>query len=174
MSETASHSAQRRDLRMSGRTRIFVLIMTSFGAVQLASGIINWQWSHPQLFLLYLSVAPICSYFQVRSSRPGLPISVSLPVILLSILQLNLPEAVAVGCAAALAQNFWDPSSRLRISQVVLSATTLATVIATANFAYQSLVPNSLHNAALRLFVASVALFFANTFPAAIAARLNQ
>jgi len=148
--------------------------MTVFGAVQLASGVVNWQWSHPKLFLLYLSVAAICSYFQVRSSRTGLAISVSLPVILLSILQLNLPEAVAVGCAAALAQNFWDSSSRFRLSQIVLSATTLATVIATANFAYQSLVPGWLHNAALRLFVASVALFFANTFPAAIAARLNQ
>jgi len=148
--------------------------MTAFGAVQLASGLVNWQWSHPKLFALYLGVAAVCSYFQVRSSRTGLAISVSLPVILLSILQLNLPEAVAVGCAAALAQNFWDPSSRFRISQLVLSATTLATVIATANFAYQSLVPTWLHNPALRLFVASVALFFANTFPAAIAARLNQ
>ena len=174
MSEAANHSAQRLNLRMSGRTRIFVLIMTVFGAVQLLTGVVNWQWSHPKLFLLYLAVAAICSYFQVRSSRSGLAISVSLPVILLSILQLNLPEAVAVGCAAALAQNFWDPSSRLRLSQIVLSATTLATVIATANFAYQSLVPNWLHNDALRLFVASVALFFANTFPAAIAARLNQ
>ena len=81
---------------------------------------------------------------------------------------------MAVGCAAALAQNFWDPSSRLRPKQILLSATTLATVIATANFAYQSLLPNSLRNDALRLFVASVALFVANTFPAAIAARLNQ
>jgi diguanylate cyclase (GGDEF)-like protein/putative nucleotidyltransferase with HDIG domain len=170
MSKPARHSAQHLNPRM----RIFVWIMTAFGAVQLTSGIVNWQWSHPKLFLLYLSVATICSYFQVKSSRTGLAISVSLPVILLSILQLNLPEAVAVGCAAALAQNFWDPSSRLGPKQIVLSATTLATVIATANFSYQSLVSNSLHNDALRLFVASVALFFANTFPAAIAARLNQ
>jgi diguanylate cyclase (GGDEF)-like protein/putative nucleotidyltransferase with HDIG domain len=174
MSKEASHKVQQLNPRMSGRTRIFVVIMTAFGAVQLASGVVNWQWSHPKLFLLYLSVAAICSYFQVRSSRTGLAISVSLPVILLSILQLNLPEAVAVGCAAALAQNFWNTSSRFRLSQIVYSATTLATVIATANFAYQSLVPNWLHNSALRLFVASVALFFANTFPAAIAARLNQ
>jgi diguanylate cyclase (GGDEF)-like protein/putative nucleotidyltransferase with HDIG domain len=159
---------------MTSRTRIFVWIITALGAVQLMSSIATWHSSHPKLFLLYLSLSAICSYFQVRTSLTALAISVNLPIILLGIVQLNLAEAVAVGCVAALAQNLWNPKERLRAPQILLSASTLAAVITTANFAYQSLVPNWLHSDALRFLVASIALFFANTFPAAIGARLNQ
>jgi diguanylate cyclase (GGDEF)-like protein/putative nucleotidyltransferase with HDIG domain len=159
---------------MTGRTRIFVWIITALGAIQLISSIATWHWSHPKLFLLYLSVSAICSYLQVRTSYAALAISVNLPIILLSIVQLNLAEAVGVGCVAALAQSVWNPKERLRAPQILLSASILAAVITTANFAYQSLVPNWLHSDALRFLVASMALFFANTFPAAIGARLNQ
>jgi diguanylate cyclase (GGDEF)-like protein/putative nucleotidyltransferase with HDIG domain len=159
---------------MTGRTRIFVWIITALGAIQLLSSITTWHWSHPKLFLLYLGVAAICSYFQVRVSQTALAISVNLPIVLLSIVQLNLAEAVGVGCVAALAQNLWNPKERLSARQILFSASTLAAVITTANFAYQSLVPNWWHSDALRFLVASMALFFANTFPAAIGTRLDQ
>jgi len=166
------HTKQKSAL--GGKTRVFTSIMTAFGAVQLASGLISWQWPHPELFVLYLSAAVLCSYFQVRSSHEWLRISASLPIILLSILQLNLTEAAAVGCVSVLAQHLWNPTGRLRGLQVLVTVCALATTIATANFAYRSLVPSELHSETLRLFIASVTLFFANTFPAAIAGRLNQ
>ena len=87
---------------MTSRTRIFVWIITALGAVQLMSSIATWHSSHPKLFLLYLSLSAICSYFQVRTSLTALAISVNLPIILLGIVQLNLAEAVAVGCVAGI------------------------------------------------------------------------
>lgn len=159
---------------MTERTRLFVWIVTALGAVQILSAAGNWHSSDPKLFLIYLVAAVICSAFQVRGASPTLSISVSLPVILLSIVQLNLVEAVAVGSVAALAQNLWSSSGRLRVSQIVIGACTLATVIATANLVYQALLPKWTHSDAMRFSVASVALFVANTFPAAIVARMHQ
>ncbi|HEV8040752.1 MAG TPA: HD domain-containing phosphohydrolase [Bryobacteraceae bacterium] len=46
-----------------------------------------------------------------------------------------------------------------------------ASAIATADFIYRSLVPNSVQNPTLRLLAASLTLFFANTFPVALASR---
>jgi diguanylate cyclase (GGDEF)-like protein/putative nucleotidyltransferase with HDIG domain len=159
---------------MSWRTRIFVLITSALGVACLASAVAAWYWPEPKLFLLYLSFAVICSFVQIRGVGGGMSFSANLPVILISILRLSPQEALVVGCVAAVAQGFWNKHTRSRPSQIALSACIMAVVIATANFAYQSVMPQSVRSATVRLFAASVALFFANTFPAAIAMRLNK
>src|ERR1700736_1720147 len=159
---------------MSWRTRVFVFITSALGVACLASAVANWYWPEPKLFLLYLSLAVICSFVQIRGASGGMSFSANLPVILISILRLSVPEALVVGCVAAIAQGFWNKSTRRRLSQVALSACIMAAVIATANFAYQSIIPQTVRSATVRLFAASIALFVANTFPAAIAMRLNK
>lgn len=159
---------------MSGRTRVFVVITAALGVAQLASIALDWEGSDPKLFLLYLGMAVVCGCFQVRGLGVGMAISLNLPLILLSIVQLGRSEAVVVGCAGILAQCLWDPQTRSRPSQIALRISILATVIATADFAYESLIPQSMRNETLLLIVASAALFFANTFPAAIVLRLSE
>ncbi len=149
--------------------------MASLGLLQLISSATVWSWPHPKLFLLYLSISVICSSLQVKiSGAASTSLSASLPVILLSISQLSLPEAVIVGAVAVLSQGLLNRQTRSLPLQLALSTCVMASVIAMADFAYRSLVPNSIQSPTLRLLAVSLALFFANTFPAAIACRESK
>jgi diguanylate cyclase (GGDEF)-like protein/putative nucleotidyltransferase with HDIG domain len=156
---------------MSIRTAVFVLVLAGLGLLLLATMGFRWHVSEPQRFFAYLSMAVLCSLVQVKRSGFGTTFSVSMPFVLISIVQLSLGEAVVVGCCAALVQGVW---ARAKLVDTILAVGLLATVIATADFVDQSLLPRSLHNPTVRLFVVALALFVANTFPAAIAARLSD
>jgi diguanylate cyclase (GGDEF)-like protein/putative nucleotidyltransferase with HDIG domain len=156
---------------MSKRAKQFVSIPAALGVVYLAFMGLHWESSDPRKFLIYLSIAVLCSVFQLKRAGFGTAFSVSMPFVLISIVQLSLPEAVAVGCAAALAQCL---RARAKAAETVLAVGMLATVIAIADFISHSLLPPSFRNPTVRLFVAAVALFVANTLPAAIAARLSE
>jgi len=149
--------------------------MAALGLLQLVASTTAWSWPHPKLFLLYLLMVSICSLFQLKTSGPASSsFSANVPVLLLSISQLSLPEAVVVGAAAAVSQGLWNRQTRRHPFHIALSAGVLASVIAIAEFAYNSFVPNSVQSPTLRLLAASLALFFANTFPAAIVSRESR
>lgn len=154
---------------------IAVVVMASLGLLQLISSATVWSWPHPKLFPLYVCMAVLCSLFQLRiwgANSP--PLSANVPVILLSILQLTLPEAVIVGASAAFVQGILNRQTRSLRSHLVLGVGVAASAIATADFIYRSLIPNSVQSPTLRLLAASMALFFANTFPVALASRGQQ
>jgi diguanylate cyclase (GGDEF)-like protein/putative nucleotidyltransferase with HDIG domain len=97
----------------------------------------------------------------------------NLPFVLLSIVDLSMPEAVAIGCAAAMIQNLRSPEG-WSVRRLALSLGVQATVISTASFVLESLLPPWLNDPPIKLFIAAVALFVANTFPAAILRRLTE
>lgn len=159
---------------MSSKTKVFVTITAALGLAYLVLSIVNWHVSEPRRFVTYLGVAIICSVFQVKRSGLAIAFSLNLPFILISMVELSVPEAMTVGCAAALAQCLWDPQIRRRPSQIVFTVTVLATIITTAGFAYNSILPSTLQSATVRLFVAALAFFVANTLPAAITTRFSK
>ena len=59
------------------------------------------------------------------------------------------------------------------LKRLVISVGVQATIIATASFMFHSLLPGWLKDSPLRMFIAAVALFIANTFPAAILRRFT-
>ena len=155
---------------MSRKAKSVAVVMGSLGLLQLISSAMVWSWPQPKLFLLYVCMAAACSWLQPRISGAGSPpLSANVPVILLSILQLGLPEAVIVGASGALAQGLLNRRTRSHWFNLLVGVCVAASAIATADFIYRSLIPNSAPNATLRLLVASLALFFANTFPVALA-----
>src|ERR1700733_5811539 len=146
---------------MSWRMRSIAIVMATLGMIQLISSAMVWSWPQPKLFLLYVCMAVLCSAVQVRISGATNPaVSANVPVILLSILQLSLPEAVIVGASAALSQGLLNRQTRFKPLQLALGTCVFASVIATADFVYRSLVPNAVQSPALRLLTASLALFF--------------
>jgi diguanylate cyclase (GGDEF)-like protein/putative nucleotidyltransferase with HDIG domain len=159
---------------MSTKTKIFVMITAALGLAHITVTAANWHISDPKLFWTYLAMAVFCSVFQVKRSGLALAFSLNVPFILISLVELTKPEAIAIGCAAALAQCLWDPQTRRRPSQILFTVTVLATIIACAGFAYDSLLPKALQSATIRLFVAASAFFVANTLPAAITLRFAR
>jgi diguanylate cyclase (GGDEF)-like protein/putative nucleotidyltransferase with HDIG domain len=159
---------------MSTKTKIFVTITAALGLAQITFSAANWHVSDPKRFWTYLAMAVFCSVFQVKRSGLAIAFSLNLPFILISLVELTMPEAVAIGCAAALAQCLWDPQTRRRPSQILFTVTVLATIIASAGFVYDSLLPRALQSATIRLFVAASAFFVANTLPGAITLRFAR
>jgi diguanylate cyclase (GGDEF)-like protein/putative nucleotidyltransferase with HDIG domain len=158
---------------ISLKSRIFVLIAFSLGVAQLVSLSFHWHSADPRRFLIYLAMAAVTSFFHLdRADRSG-GFSLNLPFVLLSIVDLSRPEAVVIGCTAAIIQNLRSPDGP-SFRRLGVSLGVQATVISTASFILQSLLQTWLGDPAFRLFIAAVALFIANTFPAAILRRLAE
>jgi diguanylate cyclase (GGDEF)-like protein/putative nucleotidyltransferase with HDIG domain len=146
--------------------------MAFFGVIQLISSVTIWSWPQPKLFLFYVCAAMLCSAFQLRISGANSPaLSANIPVVLLSILQLSMPEAVIVGAGAACVQGMINRQTRSMRLHFVLGVGVAACAIATADFVYRSLIPSSVQSPSLRLLAASLALYFSNTFPVALVSR---
>ena len=155
---------------MSWKVRSIAIVMAFLGLLQLVSSTTAWSWPQPKLFFVYACMAIMCSALQLRFSGSGAPpLSANVPVILLSILQLGMPEAAIVGAAGALAQGLLNEKTRWQWLHLAVSVGVTATAIATADFVFRSLIPNSIQSPTLRLLAASLALFFVNTFPLAMA-----
>ena len=160
---------------MSWKVRSIAIVMAFLGLLQLISSTTAWAWPNPKLFFIYVCMAIMCSALQLRfSGASGPPLSANVPVILLSILQLGMPEAALVGAAGALAQGLLNQKTRSKWVNLSLGVCVAATAIAMADFVYRTLIPNTIQSSTLRLMAASMALFFANTFPVAMASRGTQ
>ena len=98
---------------MSTRTKLFVGITVSLGMVVLCSALRNWQSADQTRFLCYLAVAVLASSLKVQ--LPGIDgtMSVNFLFILLGVMELSLPETLAIGCTATLVQSVWHARNRL-------------------------------------------------------------
>jgi diguanylate cyclase (GGDEF)-like protein/putative nucleotidyltransferase with HDIG domain len=157
--------------KMSGRSRLFIFLVVALGFVQLLLLGFHWESADSRRFFTYLTVVAVTSFFHLSRTDRGGGFSMNLPFVLLSIVDLSLPEAVTIGCVAVVIQNLRS-TERWSTRRFVLSLGVQATVISTACFVLQSVLPSWLNDAPFRLFIAAAALFVANTFPAAILARL--
>jgi putative nucleotidyltransferase with HDIG domain len=157
--------------KTSRASRLFVFLIASLGFVQLLVLVFHWQNADSKRFFTYLAIVAVTSFFHLKRTDHGGVVSMNLPFLVLSIVDLSLQEAVTVGCVAAAIQCFRSQEG-WSLRRFVLSLGVQATVISTACFVLQSLMPHWLGESSIRLFTASGALFVANTFPSAILSRL--
>jgi diguanylate cyclase (GGDEF)-like protein/putative nucleotidyltransferase with HDIG domain len=157
--------------RTSGKSRLFVCLVVALGFVQLLAISFHWQGADSRRFFSYLAIVAVTSLPRLNRRDRGSGFSVNLPFVLLSIVDLSVHQAVIIGCVAALIQNLRSQESR-SLRRLVLSMGVQATVISTTCFALQSLLPLWLNDLSIRLFIATLALFVANTLPSTILSRL--
>jgi putative nucleotidyltransferase with HDIG domain/diguanylate cyclase (GGDEF)-like protein len=158
--------------RISQKSRVFVALATLLGVAELVTIGFNWHSADYRRFFLYLALTGLCSLFQIkRAGRGGF--SFGLPFVVLSIVDLSTRESVVIGCLAVVIQNLRS-SERFSLRRLALSLALQATVIASASFMFHSLLPNWLKDSPIRFFIASAALFLANTFPGAILRRFSD
>ena len=97
---------------MSIRTKLFVGITVSVGIAVIASAFWHWQSADLTRFACYLVVAVLASSLKVQ--LPGIDgtMSVNFLFILLGVMELSLPETLAIGCTATLVQSVWQARNR--------------------------------------------------------------
>src|SRR4030081_4035252 len=98
---------------MSIRARLFIGATAALGMWALAHALWHWQSVDLTRFVCYLLVAVLASSLKVQ--LPGIDgtMSVNFLFILLSVLELNLPETLVLGCTATLAQCLFGTRQKL-------------------------------------------------------------
>jgi diguanylate cyclase (GGDEF)-like protein/putative nucleotidyltransferase with HDIG domain len=160
---------------MSGRARLFIGATAALGLWALVHALWHWQSADLPRFTCYLLVAVLASRLKIQ--LPGIDgtMSVNFLFILLSILELSLPETLIIGCTATLAQCVLGTSQkRVPIKIVFNVLSMMANVIAVSYYAYHAL-QKFLGAGTLLLLVATALIFFvANTVPVAVVISLTE
>jgi len=160
---------------MSIRARLFIGATAALGMWALAHALLHWQSVDLARFVCYLLVAVLASSLKVQ--LPGLDgtMSVNFLFILLSVLELNLPETLVLGCTATLAQCLFGTRQKLVPIKIVFNVFgMMANAIVVSYFAYHSL-QRVLGAGTLPLLVVTALIFFvANTVPIAMVISLTE
>ncbi|HSZ63203.1 MAG TPA: HD domain-containing phosphohydrolase [Terriglobales bacterium] len=160
---------------MSNRAKLFIGVTATLGMWALANALWHWQSVDPARFACYLLVAVLASSLKIQ--LPGLDgtMSVNFLFILLSILELNLPETLVLGCTATLAQClFGTRQKRVPLKILFNVFSMMANAIVLSYLAYHSL-QRVLGAGTLPLLVITSLIFFlANTIPVAVIISVTE
>jgi diguanylate cyclase (GGDEF)-like protein/putative nucleotidyltransferase with HDIG domain len=160
---------------MSIRTRLFIGTTAALGVWALTDALWHWQSVDLTRFVCYLLVAVLASSLKIQ--LPGIDgtMSVNFLFILLSVLELNLPETLAIGCTATLAQCLFGTRQRLVPVKIVFNVfSMMANAITVSYFAYHGL-QRVLGAGTLPLLVITALIFFvANTVPVAVIIAITE
>jgi diguanylate cyclase (GGDEF)-like protein/putative nucleotidyltransferase with HDIG domain len=160
---------------MSIRARLFIGATAALGMWALAHALLHWQSVDFARFVCYLLVAVLASSLKVQ--LPGIDgtMSVNFLFILLSVLELNLPETLVLGCTATLAQCLFGTRQKLVPIKIIFNVFgMMGNAIVVSYFAYHSL-QRVLGAGTLPLLVITALIFFvANTVPIAVVISLTE
>jgi len=151
---------------------LYVLLHVGLGAAVLGYALINWQWTDPLRFASFVLAAALGSVLKVR--LPGLTgtTSVSSLFVLISLVNLSLPEALVIGAVCMLVQCTWRPQKRPRPIQVAFSVCVLVIAVYFTSFVFESM--RRRFPGVLALALLSFIYFCANTFPIAAIIGLTE
>src|SRR6202166_1781884 len=160
---------------MSGRARLFIAATGAVGIWSLVHALWYWQSADLTRFVCYLLVAVLASSLKIQ--LPGIDgtMSVNFLFILLSVLELSLPETLVIGCTATMAQClFGTHQKRVPIKIVFNVLSMMANAIAVSYYAYQALQKVASAGTLLLLVITALIFFVSNTVPVAIVISLTE
>src|SRR5579885_346999 len=160
---------------LSLQTRIFIGATASIGLVVMAYSFWHWQSQDFMRFACYLAVAILASGLKVQ--LPGIDgtMSVNFLFILLGVLELSLPETLAIGCTATLVQSVWQARKRLDPVKVLFNvAGMMANASSLTYLTYHTLTGRYGSNKPILLMIAELVFFFANTLPISIVIAMTE
>jgi diguanylate cyclase (GGDEF)-like protein/putative nucleotidyltransferase with HDIG domain len=158
---------------MTGRAKVFIATVIASGLALLALEMRHASWPTLGRFFCYLLVVGFASRLKV--SLPGIngTMSVNLVVLLLCVAELSLPEALLVGCVAALAQTAWQ-KQQVNAVQMLFNAADITIAIELCYRFFHSSATWLTPHLALRLMITGIIYFLANTLPIAAVVALTE
>ena len=159
---------------MSLKAKLFVSVNVVVGAWVLGDALLHWQTADVIRFVCYAIVAAVSSTLKVR--LPGIDgtISVNFLFVLLGIMELSLPETVAITCLAGLMQALWLARESPNPVKIGFNIAMLANAAGLSYFSYQKLVLKFGSNHPIALMIAALIYFVANTLPLSVIIGLTE
>ena len=140
------------------------MAMALMGSACVVYSFVNWHSADPVQFVCYLAAGLLASSLKVGLPGIEATLSVNFLFTLIGILELSLPETLAIGIASTLAQLYWKPARRLKLVQVVFNLSQVMVSSTVAYAAYKLVVIHVLHAPGpLALLVAAITHFGCNT-----------
>jgi putative nucleotidyltransferase with HDIG domain len=155
--------------------RVFIAGMAAAGLAVFVMAFAHWQTSDPVKFACYLIAALLAS--SLKMGLPGIEgtLSVNFLFTLLGILELSLPQTLALGLASVLAQFYWKPARRVKSIQLIFNLSQVAVSTALAYGAYWLVSERVLHTPGpLALLAAAMTHFACNTAATATVIGLTE
>jgi diguanylate cyclase (GGDEF)-like protein/putative nucleotidyltransferase with HDIG domain len=160
---------------MSIRARLFIGATAALGVWALVHALWHWQSVDLTRFACYLLIAVLASGLKIQ--LPGIDgtMSVNFLFILLSLLELNLPETLVIGCTATLAQCLFGTRQKVVPIKIVFNVfSMMANAIVLSYFTYHDF-QGMLGTGTLPLLVVTALIFFvANTVPVAVIISITE
>ncbi len=154
---------------MPTRAKIFIAVTAAAGFAVLASAFLHWHSADLFKFGCYLAIAAMASTMKVRLPGIESTMSVHFLFVLLGVLELSLPETLAIGCAAALIQTCWKTRKGPEAVKVLFNVVSMtAPAVFLTYLTYHSLEELFRHNTLLLLLATAFTYFFTNTIPVAM------
>jgi diguanylate cyclase (GGDEF)-like protein/putative nucleotidyltransferase with HDIG domain len=160
---------------MSTRTKLFVGSTVSLGMMVLGSALWHWQSADLMRFGCYLLVAALASSLKIQ--LPGIDgtMSVNFLFILLGVMELSLPETLAIGCTATFVQSIWQVRNRPDPVKVLFNVFgMMANATALCYASYHWLDPKMGNEKPILLLLAALVFFLANTLPVSAVIALTE
>jgi diguanylate cyclase (GGDEF)-like protein/putative nucleotidyltransferase with HDIG domain len=157
---------------MSAAPRVFVAVVVICGTAVLTFSLWHGRSENPFKFLCYLAIALAASRLKVN--LPGITgtMSMNFLFLLLGVLELSLPEAMALGCAAVIVQCLGDGPIPIQVAFNVCS-TALAIAVTFAAY-HQIWLYHLVKNPSTLIFLAACVYFVANTVPVSAVISLTE
>ena len=132
-------------------SRTLALVFVYLGLFQLLTGLVTWRSTDASRFLIYLALVGVCWLVQRQGPSRNLSIPLSLPVVLLAVVELNTSEAVMVGCVAAFLQTVRGASAKGWLLHCIYYVGAQAMALASVRFTLDSLLPVAWTSVPVRL-----------------------
>ncbi len=159
---------------MNLQTRAFIGVTTVVGLAVIIDAFWHWQCRDPVQFAAYLGITLMAAGMKVVVPGINGSMSVTFIFILLGLLELSLPETIAIGCTATLVQCFWMQRPRPAVRFLFNVCGMMAPAIWAAAFVYRHSASFLGHSMPLMLMAAGCAFFFTNTVPVATVISLSE
>ncbi len=157
------------------RARAFIAVTLASGVAVLVAACLHWQSGDLRKFVCYLLIAVVASTMKVKLPGVDSTMSVNFLFVLLGVVELSLPEALVIGCAAALVQSLWKNRNRAEAVKVLFNIFSLTSnAIFLTYLAYHLSEGLLKHSMPLLLLVGALIYFISNNIPLSIVIALVE
>jgi hypothetical protein len=156
--------------------RIFIALIIVLGLCVLGSAMVSTHaLIYAVRFISFLLMACLAARLKVK--LPGLSgtMSVNLPFILVSVVEMSMVEALMIGCLSNLVQCLPRKKQKFNLVRTAFNFSTMALAVEATHWIYGSpALAASVASPSLRLAIATAGFFLVNTLPVATVISLTE
>ena len=145
------------------------------GCLTLLAAPPQWHTQNPVRLTVYCLIAAISSSMKVRLPGVKGTMSIGFLIVLIGVMELSLPEVLAIASFSVVAQSVWLAKRRPKLNRLLFNMACMCIAVTSAHAAYHSTFLRSRGmGPVLLLFTAACTQFIANSFPVACVIALSE